>query len=64
LSTIEPRVTVDHAGTLITAEPLDFGGKDYIQIGDGLNFLGDTATLKQYAEQYAGQNQTQQNMTM
>jgi hypothetical protein len=64
LSTIEPRVTADHAGTLITAEPLDFGGKDYIQIGDGLNFLGYTATLKQYAEQNAGQNQTQQNMTM
>jgi hypothetical protein len=26
--------------------------------------LGCTATLKQFAEQYAGQNQTQQNMIM
>jgi hypothetical protein len=52
--TIETKVTVDHAGTLITAEPLDFGGKDYIQINDGLNFLGYTATLKQYIRRLKG----------
>ena len=41
--TIEKRVIVNHAGTILLKEPLNFDGKDYIDIqGDaGPNFLGE-----------------------
>jgi hypothetical protein len=41
---IEPYVTIDHLGTVIASEAIDFGKKDHIQI-DGermvLNFAAD-----------------------
>jgi hypothetical protein len=63
LSAIEPIAVVNHAGTIITAEPLEFGCNGYIPIGDGLNFLGETQTLAELAEQY-GQRQSGMKMTM
>lgn len=39
-ATIEESVTVNHAGCIITTEPMDFGDSDYIPLNDELNFTG------------------------
>lgn len=50
---IEPNVTVNHAGSIITAEPLDFGEKGFLSVEENLNFLGTAQCIKEYyAEQY------------
>jgi hypothetical protein len=49
--TVEPMVTVNHAGTVITAEPLEMpsGNDPYIPLGDdGLNFIGEELTLDKF----------------
>lgn len=46
--TVEPKVGVNHAGTVITAEPVDMKGKDYRPLRGKLNFLGDEAGLMDY----------------
>ena len=42
MQTLERKVTVNHAGSLVTAEEIDFGNKEYIELTDesGLSFLG------------------------
>lgn len=42
IQTLERKVTVNHADSLVTAEEIDFGDKEYIKLTDenGLNFLG------------------------
>jgi hypothetical protein len=58
-STVENSVAVNHFGTVITAEPVDFKKKDYRALTDrngGLNFAADhdcttVAGFRQYAEQ-------------
>ncbi len=49
--TVEDRVAVNHAGSVILAEPLDFGGNDYLALGEGMNFLGGETSLKRFYEQ-------------
>ena len=50
---IEENVSVNHAGTIITAKPLDFAEKDYIPLDDGLNFLGGEKGINEFLyEQY------------
>ena len=51
-ATVEPRVAVNHAGTVIMAEPVDFKGKDYRPIWGKLNFFDDAATLEEYVAQH------------
>lgn len=53
--TVEPRVGVNHAGTIIMTEPLDFSkGKkanakdEYINIRGRLNFLGEHRTFEDF----------------
>ncbi len=48
--TIEKSVVVNHAGTVLTKEPLDFGGSDYIVLegDDAPNFLCETATIAEF----------------
>ncbi|MDL2232336.1 hypothetical protein LJC63_01980 [Ruminococcaceae bacterium OttesenSCG-928-L11] len=51
--TVEKHVLVNHMGTVITAEPLDFGGAEYIRIDDesgDLDFVGehDCNTIAEY----------------
>lgn len=42
MQTLERKVTVNHAGSLVTAEEIDFGNQEYIELTDesDLNFLG------------------------
>ena len=49
--TVENRVVVNHAGSVILAEPLDFGEADYLALGEDMNFTGGEATLKHFYEQ-------------
>ena len=48
--TIENRVIVNHAGTILLKEPLDFDGKDYIDIqgDDGPSFLCEHASVADF----------------
>ncbi len=47
---VEPRVIVNHAGTIITKEPIDFGDAGYISFDDDSspNFLGESMTFGEY----------------
>lgn len=51
---VENRVVVNHAGSVILAEPLDFGEDGYLSLGDDMehmNFLSGDSTLKHFYEQ-------------
>ena len=50
--TIEEKVSVNHAGTLLMKEPLDLGERGYIELDNvtGLNFLGYEQTVKEFLE--------------
>lgn len=54
-ATVEPHVTVDHAGTLIMGERLDFGEKGYIELDEDSspNFSGDEMSISEFSEEYA-----------
>jgi hypothetical protein len=51
--TVEPIVRVNHAGTVIMTEPLDFKVRkdEYLHINDGLNFLGKDKTFEEFMEE-------------
>ena len=48
---VEERVTVNHAGCIITSEPMDFDGKDYIPLDDELNFTGEEKGIRELWKQ-------------
>ena len=50
--TLEKSVMVNHAGTVILKEPLDFGDKDYIPLDDDSspNFTGEKMTLDEFQQ--------------
>ena len=47
-ATVEPKVGVNHAGAVITAEPVDFKGRDYRPIRGKLNFWGDEMSVMDF----------------
>ena len=49
-ATIEPSVAVNHAGTIITKEPIIFGAEGYIEFDDNSspNFLGDEMSVEEF----------------
>lgn len=49
---IEPKVCVNHGGTIITSSPIDFGKDGYIAFDDDSspNFLGDSITMQEYMQ--------------
>lgn len=49
---IEPDVYVNHAGSCITKEPIDFGNDGYIQFNYDTepNFLGEEMTVEEFAD--------------
>jgi len=49
--TVESRVVVNHAGSVILSEPLDFGEDNYLVLGEEINFVGGESTLKKFYEQ-------------
>ena len=50
---IEPKVGVNHGGTILLKEVLDFGEQGYIALDDNTepNFLGDEMTPSEFAEE-------------
>lgn len=53
-ATVENFVGINHAGTVILAEPLDFGESDRLFLGEGveeLRFVGGECTIGQLCEQ-------------
>ena len=51
-ATIEAKVTVNHAGTVITDEPIDFGEQGYISFTEDTapNFMGEEMTFGEYMQ--------------
>ena len=51
-STVEPRVMINHAASVITTEPLDFGESGALELTkeNGINFTGAMFTLKGFIE--------------
>ena len=51
--TVEPRVGVNHGGTILLKEVLDFGEQGYIALDEDTepNFLGDEMTPSEFAEE-------------
>ena len=49
-ATIEPNVTVNHGGSIVTCDPLDFNGKDHIALGEDTepNFTGQEVSFGQF----------------
>ena len=49
-ATVEPSVAVNHAGTIITKEPIIFGKEGYIEFDDDSspNFLGDHMSVEEF----------------
>ena len=57
-ATIEPRVVVNHSGTVITKEAIEFGAEGYIIFDDdsSLSFLGGHMTLGEFMDTDFTQN--------
>lgn len=59
---LEPFVMVNFAGTVITTEPLDFGGEKFLSLGEcgsddyALNFVGEEMNMQEWLAQYAPVN--------
>lgn len=50
-ATVENIVVINHAGTVILTEPLDFGGSDHLDLGEDmeeLNFVGGECTIGEF----------------
>lgn len=56
---VEPSVAVNHAGTIITKEPIIFGEEGYIEFGDNSspNFLGDEMSIEEFLNTDFGQDE-------
>lgn len=54
-NTIEPKVGVNHGGTVLVRDVLDFGENGYIPLDEDTepNFLGETMTVSEFAEEEA-----------
>lgn len=52
---IEPKVGVNHSGTVLVRDVLDFGENGYIPLDEDTepNFLGETMTVSEFAEEEA-----------
>ncbi len=50
--TIENIVAVNHAGTVLTAEPVDIPKEGFRNLKNGLNFLGDYLSLDDFCEEH------------
>ena len=55
LCSIEPKVGVNHGGTVLMRDILDFGESGYIPLDEDTepNFLGETMTVSEFAEEEA-----------
>ena len=58
---VEPKVGVNHGGSVITKEPLDFGAEGYIPFTDDTepNFIGGEQTLGEFLRSDAPQEESE-----
>lgn len=56
---VEPKVVVNHAGTLITKQPIIFGEEGYIAFDEDTspNFLSDEMTMQEFADMEVTQDE-------
>jgi hypothetical protein len=56
---LEKRVIANHAGSIVTKEPIDLGDKEYIELNkdSSPNFLGETMSLYMFSEYDPGQTE-------
>ena len=53
LATLEVKVGVNHAGTILSPEKIIFPkGRDHRYIGGNINFLGDSVTIAEFCERH------------
>ena len=53
LMTLEAKVVVNHAGTILAPEKIAFPKRrEYRRIGGKINFLGDSSTIAEFCEQH------------
>ena len=52
-ASVEDHVAVNHAGTILTAKPLDIPKEGFLKLDDGLNFTGDEMTVVEFKDKYA-----------
>jgi hypothetical protein len=50
--TVENIVAVNHAGTVLTPEPVDIPKEGFRRLKDGLNFLGECLSLDDFCEEH------------
>lgn len=50
LCAVEKKVDVNHAGTILTAVPLDLSEKGYLRLGEELNFTGGMSSIQEYQD--------------
>ena len=55
--TVENQVAVNHAGTILTAVPLELSELGYLRLGEELNFTGGMVTLYEYQKAMADVDQ-------
>ena len=46
--TVEEQIAVNHAGSIVTATPLDFNEEKHMPINDDLNFLGTEKEIREF----------------
>ena len=47
---VEEKVIVNHAGTILTAVPLDLSENGYLRLGEEMDFTGGMASIQEYQE--------------
>lgn len=47
---VEEKVIVNHAGTILTAVPMDFSEKGYLRLGEEMDFAGGMVSIREYLE--------------
>ena len=53
LATLEVKVGVNHAGTILSPEKITFPkGRDHRYIGRNINFLGDSVTIAEFCDRH------------
>lgn len=50
--TIENQVTVNHAGAVLTPEPVTIPKEGFRRLRDNINFLGESLTLADFCEEH------------
>lgn len=51
-ATVEHHVLVNHAGTILTAKPIEIPAQGYLPLGEGLNFITDVMTINEFRKKY------------